>query len=335
MTWSPLPRSAHSWATQPPWSPDEAAVLAEAVRRAPSVHNSQPWTIRVRTRSVSLRQRLTARVPAHDPHGRDRRISCGAAVANLAIAMRGMGWMPDVRWSVDDEQPDAGATVFATHRQRAGTADGARWRAIAHRSSHREEFAERTIPELTRSSLAAVATVPVVRLGDSTRGDVAALLVRAAREHHADPRYQQELTTWVSARSDRAPAEGMPQHALGTTGVAASGLAARGVPVPAEDQLADRLRRETVFVFSAPRDRPREHFQVGEAMQRVWLEATRLGLVGSVMTQPLRLPEVREGLRGALGLAGEPQVVLRLGYPRAGIPAQVTARRSLPDVFSA
>lgn len=335
MTWSPLPRSTHSWATRPPWSPDEAAVLAEAVRRAPSLHNSQPWTIRVRTRSVSLRQRLTVRVPEHDPHGRDRRISCGAAVANLAIAMRGMGWVPDVRWSVDDAQPDAGATVFATHRQRAGTADGARWRAITHRCSHRQEFAERTIPELTRSSLTAVATVPVVRVGDSARGDVASLLVRAARENRGDPRYQQELATWVSARSDRAPVEGIPQHTLGTSGVAASGLAVRGVPVPAADQLADRLRRETVFVFSAPGDHPREHFQAGEAMQRVWLEATRLGLVGSVMTQPLRLPEVREGLRGVLGLAGEPQVVLRLGYPRAGVPEQITARRSLPDVFSA
>ncbi|GAB2759083.1 NAD(P)H nitroreductase [Salinifilum aidingensis] len=335
MTWFPLLRSAHSWATQPPWSPDEAAVLAEAVRRAPSVHNSQPWTIRVRTRSVSLRQRLTVRVPEHDPHGRDRRISCGAAVANLAIAMRGMGWVPDVRWSVDEDQPDAGATVFATHRQRASSADGGRWRAITHRSSHRAEFADRPVPESTRSSLLAAATVPVARVGDAARENAASLLARAAREHRTDPRYQQELTTWISARTDRAPVEGMPRCALGTGGVAAAGLAARGVPVPAEEQLVDRLRRETVLVFSTPGDDPREHFQAGEALQRVWLEAARLGLVGSVMTQPLRLSEVRDGLRGALGLAGEPQVLLRLGYPRSGIPEQATARRSLPDVFSA
>ena len=43
---------------------------------------------------------------------------------------------------------------------------------------------------------------------------------------------------------------------------------------------------------------------------------TDAGLVGSVLTQPFQLPEVRAGLVEALSLAGFPQLLLRLGHPQ-------------------
>jgi hypothetical protein len=43
--------------------------------------------------------------------------------------------------------------------------------------------------------------------------------------------------------------------------------------------------------------------------------------VGSVLTQPLHLHEVRAGLIERLGLAGFPQLLLRLGYPVTATPA--------------
>lgn len=80
-------------------------------------------------------------------------------------------------------------------------------------------------------------------------------------------------------------------------------------------------------------DGPRDHFQAGAAAQRVWLEATRLGLVGSLTTQPSRLPAIRSGICAATGLSGMSQLLVRLEYPR-GLPDPPSARRPLPEVFA-
>jgi hypothetical protein len=69
----------------------------------------------------------------------------------------------------------------------------------------------------------------------------------------------------------------------------------------------------------------------GQALQRVLLTATARGLAASLFTQILEVPATRSTLRRKLRLPGTPQLVLRLGYPRTGVPA--SARRALDTVF--
>ncbi|WP_433873234.1 Acg family FMN-binding oxidoreductase [Saccharopolyspora sp. CA-218241] len=309
------------------WSAEETAVLADAVSRAPSVHNTQPWSLRVEGRRAVLEQRDEAPLREHDPHGRDARLSCGAAVANLAIAVRALGWSPEIRW-----RPSAAstATVTARGRQPVTPLDRERLRALARRSSHRRAFAARPVPALTRTAVLAAATAPVAWLeGRETAREVAELLGYAARVHRDDAGYQRELAEWTGRSRDAGLAPG----ALAASGAPAAGLAGPAARVPDEHRLAERLSAELVLVFGAGGDGPREQLQVGESAERAWVEATRLGLVGSVMTQPLRLPEVRSGVRAALGMSGEPHLVLRLGYPAAdGVPR--SGKRPLPDVLT-
>ncbi|QIZ38684.1 hypothetical protein [Saccharopolyspora sp. ASAGF58] len=72
------------------WSAAESAMLGEAVDCAPSVHNTRPWALTIHGRTAQLRERPKL-LAQHDPHGRDRRISFGAALANLVLAIRGLG----------------------------------------------------------------------------------------------------------------------------------------------------------------------------------------------------------------------------------------------------
>jgi hypothetical protein len=80
--------------------------------------------------------------------------------------------------------------------------------------------------------------------------------------------------------------------------------------------------RERFEVVVPRHDRTgRDHLLAGMAMQRVWLTAVTHGLVASVLTKPLHLPDVRAGLIERLQLAGYPQLILRLGYPVTATPA--------------
>jgi hypothetical protein len=57
-----------------------------------------------------------------------------------------------------------------------------------------------------------------------------------------------------------------------------------------------------------------DHVRAGMATEQTWLAATDSGLVGSVLTQPFQLHEVRAGLVESLTLSGFPQLLFRFGH---------------------
>jgi nitroreductase len=300
------------------WTPREMVLLEEVVQRAPSVHNTKPWLLQFSGRSVALRLDPASSLEYQDPEGRDLRISCGAAVANLTVAFRGLGWAPEVRWAVDAEDGSYVAVVEAPHRRPPTVLDRERWRAVSERRSYRKAFSERPIPQLAKTAILAASVIPATWVeGGEERSKLANILVQAAEANQEDHHYQAELQGHITGALSL---EGMPEAVLPRDGISALGMARPVTQVPADDELAACLETEEVLIFSTLDDSRRDQLQAGEAVERVWLEATRLGLVGSVTTQPLRLPEFRYGLRQALGIRGIPQLLMRLGYPASSSP---------------
>ena len=70
--------------------------------------------------------------------------------------------------------------------------------------------------------------------------------------------------------------------------------------------------------------------RAGEALERVWLEATRLDFVASLISQPVEVRQTRQQLRRVLDLTSWPQAVLRVGQ---AAPNLATSRRDLVDVL--
>ena len=69
------------------WDQDTfAAAVAEAVW-APSIHNSQPWRFRRTGQGIDVLVDQGRVLPVSDPDGRAARVSCGAAVCNLTLAL--------------------------------------------------------------------------------------------------------------------------------------------------------------------------------------------------------------------------------------------------------
>ncbi|WP_408607112.1 Acg family FMN-binding oxidoreductase [Actinokineospora bangkokensis] len=294
------------------------------------MHNTQPWRLWLRGRDASVLERVDVRLPRHDPVGRDRLISCGAAVANLRLAVRRLGWSERVVQFPDPAHPAEVARVVAGVALSPDEAELALYRAIRDRASHRAPFgvgtvAEAVVHRLTAPTALAGVRVSVVRLHECDQ--VARSFHHAALVHRADSAYQRELAAWGARGGDDGVVEPGASAALPW-----AGLVRRRTAVPDERVLSERLADEVVLVVSTVGDGRSDHLHAGMAMERVWLTATALGLAASVVTQPLHLPEVRRDLVEGLGLDGYPQVLLRVGYP--GVVPERSPRRSFTDLLA-
>ncbi len=90
------------------------------------------------------------------------------------------------------------------------------------------------------------------------------------------------------------------------------------------------LRR--AVVLGAVGDGPAEHLLAGMALGRLLRQATTAGVAASSLAQVVDRPGPRAWLCRELNLVGDPQMVLRLGYPGAPTDA-ATGRRPLEEVL--
>jgi hypothetical protein len=304
------------------WTRGEIAVIGTAAGRAPSVHNTQPWTLEFRSGSVggsvSLFERLDLSLPRHDPTGRDRLISCGAALTNLVLAVRILGWDADCLVLADPIRPDEVARVVAGERRAPSDVDRERYTAIPRRASHRSPFGATPVPDELRYNLLTAAAAGGVRArpinGSSERAELAELLGHMALVLREDRGYQRELSAWTNTPPNHRPS-GIPARTRKHDTLPWAGLVRATTRVPDANVLAARLDREYLLLLVTPDDGHADHVLAGRALQEIWLAATHAGLAGSVLTQPLHVAEVRAGLIEKLGLAGFPQALLRFGYP--------------------
>jgi len=171
------------------------------------------------------------------------------------------------------------------------------------------------------------------------RLDLAVAMSWADRVVSEDAAYRAELAHWVGPR---AQAEGAGVPASAVPHVPAG--RARHVEVPVRDfeagsrggqEIAGDVDEQPAYLvlFSAG-DGPEQRLRAGEAYLRVSVEAERLGLASSAMTQAVDLSGVRERFRTLMGWADHPQMVLRLGYPPAEPPTDQTPRRPLSAVLT-
>ncbi|MEU4524656.1 nitroreductase [Amycolatopsis sp. NPDC024027] len=309
---------------------EQIGFLARAVSRAPSVHNSQPWQLRVRGTEVDLLMRHGVELRRQDPFGRDRLLSCGAALTDLELAVRTLGRDCHVEYR-DDEDVVATVTIGRPHP--ASARDFALYHAIARRRSHRRAFFHSRVPEGVRTAVAAAGETTGVHVVEPGRLDkLAELLGFATRVLRDDRGYQRELELWTAhTHGWNAIGDGVPEDALSPEALPVAGLVRTATPVPDDVVLAGRLAAENLLVVCTDTDTRADHLAAGVTLQRVWLTATAKALVGSVITQPLHLTGFRARLASELALPGVPQAIFRYGYP--AVPAAPSPRLALDEMF--
>jgi nitroreductase len=307
--------------------------LARAAHLAPSIHNSQPWIFHARANGLDIYEDPRRALPGTDPQGRDRLISCGAAVRNAEVAMARLDRKPITVLFPQGLRDDHVATVTCGPSFAASLETQAHYRAIPARRTHRRIFmasasAERHLPAL----YAAVAPVGarLAVLPASGRGRFARLLWHAAKSQVQDDAVRAEMREWTRTTGTT---DGVPLRSHGTSPFPIDGLLAHTLPPDDEAPpwVSEDLAQGTVVALLTPTDTRMDWLQAGRALESVLLTATAAGLVASYLTPPLQQESYRQELAALFDQTGYPQAVLRIGTPLVTVPA--TPRRPLMDVL--
>jgi hypothetical protein len=312
-----------------------ASYLVGVAGRAPSLHNTQPWRFTISGDAIELH--VDAGRQLHiDPDGREMVISCGAALYGLRLAVRSLGYLPEVELLPGP----AGRPPLA--RVRLGppapmTADERKMlAAVPHRHTHRGPFEPGPLPtgllaRIHEDALAEGATLTEIDPGPA-RDKLRSLLVASARRQDRDPR-SRAGTWWWSRDVTSTARDGVPAHAfppapgrepgrlpqrdfdLGR----GLGLLPVGGPAPPV----------TAVLFTSG-DAEQDWLCAGQALHRLLLHAASQWVFASLNSQPLEDPATRSLIRDRLNLPGAPQMLLALGVSRIAHP---TARRAPADLI--
>ncbi|MEU4445237.1 nitroreductase family protein [Actinosynnema sp. NPDC050801] len=305
---------------------DEVTDVLTAAALAPSVHNTQPWRFRLTPDRIELHPDQARRLAATDPDDRELRLSCGAALFNLRLALRDHGIRPLVTLMPGAEAPGALATVRRGGHRDLDDETRQLIKAIPARRSNRKPFRDVPVPLEHRHALVRAAErerswLHVVTDRDE-RARLQRLVAKAQRIQADAPDVRAELTDWTGPRTG----DGIPPASAGVQPAPQDEWALRDFHaaerLPGKDYESDPL----VVVLSSFYDGPLAELQAGQALQRVLLTATTLGLSASFMSQAIEVRPVRDELRRALGGSLEPQTVLRIGF---GSPVPATPRRAV------
>ncbi|MFN8076508.1 MAG: hypothetical protein U0Q15_13975 [Kineosporiaceae bacterium] len=316
---------------------DEAtfAAVAEAARWAPSIHNSQPWRLRRLPDGIGVVEDPSRSLPVIDPQGRDRTISCGAALLDARLALRALGHLPEVEVLPDPAEPTLIGTVRAVAEQDPTPADRILHRMIPLRRTHRRVYRSHVVAEEDLQDLRGAVAAEGARLtvaDPALRRHLAHLLRRAARVQAEDAELRREAERWVRRDpEDATPVDGVPVASLGGSPFALDSLVSGPRPtVPGTDEVEEELARSTVLAISTQDDTRADWVLAGMALQRLLLAATAKGLVVGFADQALQDPGIRDDVASVLDLWGRPQVLLRVG--RALVEAPATPRRPLAQL---
>lgn len=315
---------------------EQAERLHRAAARAslaPSVHNTQPWRFRLGPDTLELRADRDRRLHVLDPAARQLLISCGCALFNARVALAAERQEVVVERFPDTADPDLLARLRLTGRSAPWTPLVRLEPAIERRRSNRRDFFEREVPEEIQWELINAAEQEDASLitvaGPADRASVARLVQAADAAENDNPAYLAELREWttnIPNRRDGVTSRSFPMGSSdrGDVPIRDFGVKVSGQMSPVSDA------EECLMILGTVEDTPYAWLRAGEALERLWLEATRLDYVAGLITQVVEVARIRRQLREELALPWHPHLMLRVGQ---AAPNVATNRRRLEDLI--
>lgn len=311
--------------------------LVRAAVAAPSVHNTQPWLFTHREGELDLYADPMRRLLLSDPDGREQVISCGAALFNVRLAMRHLGFEPVVQPFPDPWNAAHLAHVRWGAYARPSTGENWMYRALLQRHTHRGPFQWSPLPrplvgELREHARAEGTDLYTVQ-SHHARRHLAELVRTAEAMNREDPGRVAERVHWTRATRDRSQ-DGVPLDACAGdpdgTGLAGREFLTRATRTPSAASEVWPPGTGLAVLLTTRNDTPQDWLRAGQALQRVLLHATVRWTAAAFHTQPLEIPWLRAQVRTTIARGEFPQMILRLGHATRGRP---TPRRQADAVL--
>ena len=323
-------------------TPEEIArFVADAAVNAPSVHNTQPWRFHHGEHEMSISANNERQLRVADPHGREMMISCGAALFNMRVALRYLGWVPKVRVLPDHELPNLVARVTWDQQVPPLGYEKELFGQIARRRTHRGGFAFTPLPDellatLPEQAAKENATLSLLTQDRQRAGALAAVVEAGDYALRLNSERAKEEARWApgpsSHRQDGVPPTAYPAQPERTEPSFRSRDFAHGhgwgLPPDAEEPVVRSAG--VVGLLTTSVDQPSDWIHAGQALQRVLLVASSYHVAAALHSQPLEIPLLRDFTRIHLSGRAYPQMVLRLG---ATSEKALSVRRPVDDVL--
>jgi nitroreductase len=311
-------------------TPELLRELVAEARLAPSVHNIQPtrWQM-LADGQLALVDDTTVRAPVADPTGHDVRLSHGAALEGMSLALNRRGLsIVDI---ANEEQPSSSPHVVLCRLMIGnGAASVSLLESVLRRMSWRSTFAASSQDEESLAQLAASCSDIVCIRDRKQVADIATWADEAELSFTRSADFRRELLTWMrlSPSDPLYLQSGLNREALAMSAIEASGARlVLGPLFPVLDKLglaapllSDRAKTQSaaaIVLFCRPRGE--DPLESGRHFYRAWLEIDRAGLVACPMSALADFPATNDRLRAMAGLDAELRLVnvFRVGHPTA------------------
>jgi nitroreductase len=304
---------------------------------APSSHNTQPWLFKIQNEVVELYADRTRALPIVDPQDRALIISCGAALFNLRIAMRYLGYADVVQLFPNPNHSDLLAQIQLGNPYHADSDEQALFKAIPQRHTHRPKFLAQPLSNVCLSELQSAASAEHIWLEfipQSNREAVADLIAEGDRRQMENPQFRRELADWIHPNHSQHR-DGMPgyAHGFGDWLSYAGPFVIQHFDLSNAQAKKDRQLAQqapALAVLGSATDSPQDWMATGQALAHVLLFARSKGVMAAFMNQPIEVAELRPQLGALLNQPGYPQILLRLGF---GTDIKPTPRRSVEEIL--
>ena len=298
---------------------------------APSTKNTQPWRFSIGENTIGVFADLTRCQPVADAGHRELYISLGCALENLLVASEQFAFHHEVRYFPQSTNEELAAIVnFRPGGTPSSYRAGITLASITARRTQHGPYRDEPVAEEVRQHLLHCCDTLGLRV-DLTddlaiRSRVSELNLHADEMEFADPAFRKELGHWVGQGVFGAPAllarlEGLVISRMNLGRAVGKRNAAMLSSAPLIGLISARTDDRTSQVWT------------GQALERLWLHATRIGIALQPMSQALEIPSLRAELAHVIPEPGWiPEQVFRIGYPVR--PAkQHTPRRSADKVL--
>jgi len=297
----------------------EIEKILEFTAIAPSSHNTQPWSVKIKDNTIYLYADFSRSLHFSDPENRELYISLGAALQNTLYATRGLGF--DYKLKYFPKSDNELVAEISLNLAGKGKLDEEMLLAMRNRHSNRNVYEDREIPKDVIDSLKRLVKDLGVELnivtGKKEKSKLADLVAAGTLEAMESKGFKDELSKWVRHNWTWAH-DGMPGYGFNMPLVMSflSPVAIKYFNIGSMQAKTEKTlinSSSAVAVISGKNEVP-TWVKAGQAYDRIILDATKKGIKSATMTAAVEIGEHHKKIMEILGSSQRPLVMFRLGY---------------------